>query len=148
MSKNENKIEEPKLHNHDFECLDCKFKFSYQSEISDVNKFKDSLARGVRCPKCDKEWGSKEGNIQIILNVSAGSGKSLEARRRENRERSFEAIKQARAFQDAGGGPEMVDVQRRGSMGAPTQFGRNTERVPKSVIDSLKGKALPNEPPE
>jgi hypothetical protein len=126
-----------------FECEKCKFKFSFESELSDINDFKKEMG-GIKCPKCLDVWGEKNAKINHIMAVSRDQKMSKEKLRKANREASIEAEKRASEFR-ANNPNQNVAVQRSSNMGAPTKYGSAVETVPKNVIDSLKEKAIPND---
>lgn len=128
---------------HNFRCNDCQIKFSFESEISDVNVFAKSFPNGIKCPKCEKVWGSG-ANITHEF-VAPLLVQSLKARGNENLERSKMAHEMAARYREEHGDTRMTEVKRSSTMGAPTMFGGAVERVPESVVKSLEDKAIPNE---
>jgi hypothetical protein len=127
---------------HEFECCKCKLKFSFSSEESDINKF-SKLMDGIKCPKCGDVWGVGGAEIIHVMNVPTTVA-SRKSRGKENLDRSREAHAQAARYRQEVGSPEMVDVSRRSSMGAPSRYGGAVEKVPKSVIESLEKQAMPD----
>jgi len=128
--------------NHRFICKDDNFKFSFDSEENDVNKFAKELG-GVKCPKCGKVWGEKNSNIENDIQ-RFGQAKTLEARRKENKERSQQAIEMANDARRKN--PEKnIQIKRHSNLGSPTNYGRAVESVPEGVVESLKKKAISNE---
>lgn len=126
---------------HNFKCNKCKLTFGFDTELSDINRFKKKLKRGVRCPECDDQWGEPGSNITHELPVPAKT-RDIEKLRRANREASAEANAAAARHMSETGAPEMVNVNRPkgGKMVGSVMPGKAVERVPKSVVDSLQFK--------
>lgn len=143
-----NKEPEKKEYTHSFKCEDCSFKFSFVSPEPSVSKFAQEVK--IACPKCQRVWGEKGSKINHEIAL-AGLGSSMTQDRRnklrkENVERSILAQRQAaQASADYRRDNPTVKVERKKSMGAPTQYGRAVEEIPKRVIDSLTEKATPKE---
>ena len=134
--------------NHSFECLECKVKFSFSSEEESAQKFAKELG-GIKCPKCGKVWGDNGSKIQqIIIPVASKimTPEQLRARRKENSDRSFMASRQAAEFARENQ-EEMVSIGRPSRFGGATQYGKQSEQIPKSVIESLtqKGESFINQ---
>jgi uncharacterized C2H2 Zn-finger protein len=138
-----------KIYRHGFHCKDCKMNFEIESEQRNPATLNKELTRGIRCPKCDKLWRADGSRIVNQASMAQRKIKTIEERRKDNVKRSEQAIQQAAIHREAHKGEdEMVNLQRPAGMGAPTKFGRATESVPKSVVDSLEDRAAPNEAPE
>ena len=127
---------------HSFKCGKCNLSFSIESEEENVNEMKKSLKRGVRCPKCDDEWGNKDSDIIQDLGMlpTRNDKKTKESLRRENAERSSEAQRAALEFARQNPNGEMVEISKPRGM-QTTQYGQSVERVPKSVVDRIAGAA-------
>lgn len=130
---------------HNFNCRKCNITFGFDSDLSDINRFKKKLKRGVRCPQCDDEWGSKNSNIMHEL-PHRDKTKDIEKLRKENIRHSQAAGVMAAKYAAEVGTPEMVSVKRPqgGRSVGNIMPGAAVEQVPKSVIDSLKSKANPS----
>ena len=128
---------------HSFKCNKCKFRFSFDSKIADINDFAKDM-NGVKCPKCLDVWGEKNSNIEHLIPVAEKRPPSKDKLRKANLEASINAEKRAAEFRASNPNPN-VSIQRSGNMGAPTKYGSAVETVPKSVVDSLKEKAMPND---
>lgn len=132
---------------HNFYCRKCKLAFNIEHEFSDTLRLHRKLKRGVRCPQCDDMWGSKGANIvQEIPQASKDKARDLQKLRKKNIEASAEANIMAARMRQEMGEPEMVEVKRPkdGKVEGNIMPGKATERVPKSVIDSLKSRANPD----
>jgi len=125
---------------HNFNCRKCHFKFSIENDITDINRLKKKLKRGIRCPQCDDEWGEKGSNILHEI-PKADTVRSLEKLRKSNAEATAFAAQAAAQHMAAVGREEMVEVRRpKNSTNVGVIPGNEVERVPKRVIDSLQYK--------
>ena len=123
---------------HNFKCNKCKLTFGFDTDLADINRFKKKLKRGIRCPECDDQWGKQGSNI--VQEIQAPSKtRDIEKLRRANAQASADAKAAAAKYAGQVGMPKMVDVKRP-SRGANVGVipGKDIERVPKSVVDSLQ----------
>lgn len=125
---------------HNFECTKCKVKFSVEHEANDINIVRRELT--IRCPKCDMKWGEVKSQIVHQLNVSVGTEneQKINSLRKENLERSREAISMAGAYQATQPREEMVNIE-------PKYFSDNKHHssisVQKKVVSSINEKLNP-----
>ena len=130
MSDAKEKKEEEK-HVFAFECVKKRHKFELQGEGSQNTQF--DIPK-MRCPVCQ---GEVMLSMSTFAGMSSGHQKSLENVRKENRERSNEAMRMASEHRQAMPREETVTVN------APKGSGGRAEAIPKSVIDSIEQKAGP-----
>ena len=123
-----------------FRCKDCKIDFSVESDSGNVNLLNKELKRGVRCPKCDSQWGEKDSKIDLQLQIGADRNghKSLESRRKENSDRTKMAAQQAGEYTKSHPQEKMISVK-----GKPqSKFGRTVEQIPERLIKSIEDKLV------
>jgi len=114
--------------NFPFYCLDCKVKFSMESEYTDINKATKEVP--ARCPKCMKVWGERDARIESRLDVPSMET-DIETKRKRNAQATRDAQLQAQDYARRMPREEMVRVQ-------DPDGRRGDEYVPKELVETIK----------